>query len=601
MAMTNGSGLDADLAARWLRSVVPSWIYRYLMPALWVAAIAASMASDDQPCSAADPTVCGPDATFSVAMVVCFGSLVLWWWLPRLAALSGVLFALLDLRYDDVAGARFAWAGYATVCLVVLAALTVSRRRQRALTAGLRRIPVIVRAATPSTFTLPLGVAGVLVIVGVAALGVMRWQEQREDVHLGRAVLQSAVVEAVDDQGDLKLRLSDGSRRTVSPLDQYAVGTEIQVLVDAADPHWVRLPAELADYTPWYTVAGGAWVLALLLAAREIRHRRALPPRSWTAPGLPVRIAPDVSSAFAILPADGSERVVGFLMVDLDDEEADGRLLAAFDALGEEAEEVPRPARKEWEKVLRRYEGEALLVGELVEGEWPTVVLGDTVMRPSGPFRAPRQKPWAIFGRGGSEERDGLPVGATADDRAEDDEPVVEAARDIPTLPWRLPLEHVPWWSRVLLVGPFVVVPVLIWWLWSEPLDWWGASTATLIGFSVLRFTAARVFYRVEVSTDDVRVRTGAFEESISWQQVNAVDLGEDSVVLGTGEDWLEIGGIAEGRAAEVAAVLEALRLRARHGLPASPSRRRVGPSISILAAYLVVCGALLVTLRGGV
>jgi hypothetical protein len=378
------------------------------------------------------------------------------------------------------------------------------------------------------------------------------------------------------------------------------MSTDIQVLLDPADPHWVRLPAEMADYTPWYTVAGGAWVLALLLVARETRHRRALPRRSWTAPGLPVRIAPDSSSAFAIQPVDGSDRVVGFLMVDLDDEEADGRLLAAFDALGEEAEQMPRTARKEWEKVLRRYEGEAVLVGELVEGEWPTVVLGDTVMRPSGPFRAPRQKPWAIFGGRGFEERDGLPVRAAADDRAED-EPVVEAASDIPTLPWRLPLEQVPWWSRVLLVGPFVVVPVLIWSLWSEPLDWWGALTASLIGFSVLRFTAARVFYRVVVSADDVRIRTGVFKESVSWQDVTVVDVGENSVVLGTGEDWLEIGGIADGRAAEVAALLEALRLRARYGVPASPSRRRLGPSVPILAAYLVVCGALLVTLRWGV
>ena len=153
----------------------------------------------------------------------------------------------------------------------------------------------------------------------------------------------------------------------------------------------------------------------------------------------------------------------------------------------------------------------------------------------------------------------------------------------------------------MLLVGPFVVVPVLIWWLWSEPLDWWGALMSTLIGSSVLRFMAARVFYRVVVSADDVRIRTGAFEESVSWQNVNVVDVGEDSVVLGTGEDWHEIGGIAEGRAAEVAAVLEALRLRARHGLLASPSRRRLGPSIPILAAYLAVCGALLVTLRWGV
>ena len=101
------------------------------------------------------------------------------------------------------------------------------------------------------------------------------------------------------------LEMADGSTRTVSVIDHYETGAQIPVLVDPADRDWIRLRTEPADYTPWYTVAGGAWALAILLLLRDIRRRRARPRQAWAAEALPVRIDADASAGFAVRSTDG--------------------------------------------------------------------------------------------------------------------------------------------------------------------------------------------------------------------------------------------------------------------------------------------------------
>ena len=45
-----------------------------------------------------------------------------------------------------------------------------------------------------------------------------------------------------------------------------------------------------------------------------------------------------------------------------------------------------------------------MLVGELAEGSWPTVMIGDTPLRPIAPLHGPRRTPWSV------ERADRLPL-----------------------------------------------------------------------------------------------------------------------------------------------------------------------------------------------
>ncbi|MET7277609.1 hypothetical protein ABZS29_05185 [Kribbella sp. NPDC005582] len=574
--------MTREIAARWLRAVVPSWLYRWLLPAGWLAAVVASAIAEPA-CSLEHP--CGPDRVFSLVMIVCFASLVLWWWQPILAASAGVLFLAFDLQYDDGEAARTAWTLYGAVCAAMLVWLLASRRRQRRLVGGVARRPVSIPAAERVGVTARILVAGALVVVGVAALFVMRWQDQREDAHLRRAVEQTAVVDRVTDDGDAVLKLPNGWTHTTTMTDPPDVGASVPVLVDPADPDWLRPRAELADNTWWYTVGGGAWVLALLFVVRDLQLRRARPRRSWTGQGLPVQLEPDASMAFAVRSADGAV-LLGFVDLELDDDERDAELAAAFDVLDEEEEEAPARLRREWEGTLRQYRGEALLVGELAEGSWPTFVLGEQVLRSTGPLRAPRNALWR------TESVEGLPDQPTV--HAERAEPEIEAAQELPDLPWEVPLQPGEWWERPAWVAALVLTPVAAWVLpiWLD--DKFAGIAAAVLGVNLVHFAGSQVFYRVIATTSEVWIRSGWFERSVPWRSVRAVDVTEDRLDLETGEDWSVVGGIAADEIQGAARVFEALRLRSHDGLAAATASRRVAPILLIDGVLAAVCAAVL-------
>ncbi|TDO50340.1 hypothetical protein EV651_12024 [Kribbella sp. VKM Ac-2571] len=582
--------MTGALAARWARTVVPSWTYRWLLPVLWLGAILASTIGDTSNCSVEVPTTCGPDRTFSLAMIACFASLALLWWQPIVAALAGVVFMALDLRYDNVASARVAWTVYGVLCAVLLIWIVTSRLRQRSLAGRLQREQVHVPAAARIGVTSRLLVAVALVLVGAAAFGLMNWQDSREEAHLRRAVEQTAIAKGMNDDGDLTLQLPDGSSRTVSVAGDYDTGEQIAVLVDPADSHWIRLRAELADYTFWYTVAGGAWLLALLFLLRDLRLRRARPRRSWSGPAMPVRIDPHISGAFAVRSADGTV-LLGLLDADLDDEESDLRLLEAFSVLDEEEQAgAPAKLRREWAQTLMRYRGDALLVGDLAEGSWPTLLLGSQALRPVSPFRAFRKLPWH------DETASSLP---TDFEPAEDapSAPPVEPAREVPTLPWEVPLRARSWWSLPALIGVLVVGPVAVGTFASWG-DWYAAVLATGIGAQLVHSLGSRALFRVTATATDLWIRTGWLERRLSWRAVDSVEVEEDGLSLDAGDEWHVVGGIADKELANVAAVFETLRLRSHTGLPEEPIARRPSPVLLINAVYVAVCVLILVLAR---
>jgi hypothetical protein len=577
-----------------MTAVIPSWLYRWLMPVVWLAAIIVSVASDTGAlCSADDPSICGPDRTFSLAMIACFASLVLLWWQPTVAAASGVLFLVIDLQYDDVAGARVAWTVYGALCVALLVATAISRRAQRSASADLPRRQVMVPAAAPVRVSGRLLVAGALVLVGAGALGIMHWQDQREAVHVRRAIEQTGLVETMKDDGDLVLRMPDGSKRTVTMLDDYDTGASIPVLLDPADHGWIRPRAEPADYTGWYTVAGGAWALAILLVARDLRLRRARPRRAWTEQGLPVRIEPDSSTAFAIRSTDDAV-LLGFLVAEVDDEETDARLFDAFDVLDDEtSDQAPAALKREWEQTLGRYRGDALLVGDLVEGSWPSIVIGDQVLRPVAPFRAPRRLPWRAESVSGSLR----PVDSTAVRNSSPSKRTVEPALELPTLPWEVPLQSRPWWDRPALVAVLIVAPIAVGTLavWGE---WVAAIGVGLLGGNVIHFVGGRTFYRVIATATEVRIRAGWFERALAWRSVDSVEVDKDRLNLEAGDDWHVVGGVEENQVARTAAVFETLRLRGNTGVPTEIASRRPAPVLALDCGYLLVCALILVLAR---
>ena len=113
-------------------------------------------------------------------------------------------------------------------------------------------------------------------------------------------------------------------------------------------------------------------------------------------------------------------------------------------------------------------------------------------------------------------------------------------------------------------------------------------------GGYLIRYLNEHIFYRVVASATELRVRAGWFDRVQPWQSVDSVEFSGDRVTVRSGGEWHVIGGLAPGQASQVAAVLEALRVRARHGLPTPQTRRRPTPFLVTEGLYLVVCVVLL-------
>ena len=165
----------------------------------------------------------------------------------------------------------------------------------------------------------------------------------------------------------------------------------------------------------------------------------------------------------------------------------------------------------------------------------------------------------------------------------------------LPALPWRVPLDRAPWWAWALFVLPFVAVPVLNSWLWMGARDFLAVGLFTLIGASVVRVAGGVVLYKVEITQATLKARTSLLVRSLAWQDVDRVEVVDDSVVLGSGRDENEINGISKGRTDEVAGVIEAAR-DAAADQPVRRSRPRPGLGVLLVLIYLVLSvGAFLI------
>ncbi|MEV0290568.1 hypothetical protein AB0H36_41110 [Kribbella sp. NPDC050820] len=166
-----------------------------------------------------------------------------------------------------------------------------------------------------------------------------------------------------------------------------------------------------------------------------------------------------------------------------------------------------------------------------------------------------------------------------ASEQAPEQAPEQGAVR-VPELPWRVPLDPAPWWAWALFVTPFVAVPALNSWLWMGARDMLAVGLLTIIGASVVRVAGGVVLYRVMLTPTGLKARTSMLIRSVSWQDVDRIEVGDDNVVLVRGPDESEINGIPKDRTAYVGAVIQAIRAEAANH---PPRRHRPRPGIGTL------------------
>ncbi len=126
---------------------------------------------------------------------------------------------------------------------------------------------------------------------------------------------------------------------------------------------------------------------------------------------------------------------------------------------------------------------------------------------------------------------------------------------------------------------------------WGE---WPAALATTLVAGGLVHYLSSNVFYRVIATAVELRIRADYLEHALPWQVVDSVEAEEEGVSCAVGDEWHLIGGVPEGRRAEVVGVFEALRLRSRTGLPHAGGRKAIAPTALIEIGYGLVCVAIL-------
>ena len=424
-------------AGRWLRAGLPRWVTSIALTSLWGLAFLVAAISDTRSCTPQDPSVCGADPNFAVWFVVLMATPVLLLWMPVLGCLAGVCFALADLRYDDVTGARWAFGVHGALCALVAVRLLRGAAEQRRIAAAVARgarVDAGSIAGLPEADGYYLGprgllVAGALVLAGTGVLAWYGHQVADERAHLQRAVRAPArIVEVRPDESiTIAVRTPAAGTReyrlgVYDSTDPYPLHSSAPVLLDPQDPAWVRLVAEPRDSTLWLSVGAGCYLLALLWLLHRWRLRRGRAALlSGEHPVLRVRVSPDDDGSAIIRPALGgtatqdAERPIASMAVfeippesadedgptgegpwdedgptgegPWDEEGWDHETQTAFGRVwrGEEEPGEAEPFRSAADRVE-----DAVLIGSLADREIVMLMTAEAVLLPSGRLRAGR-------------------------------------------------------------------------------------------------------------------------------------------------------------------------------------------------------------------
>lgn len=509
------SGFTDERVRAWVAATPLRWL-RWVLLCVWVAAFVVSTIGDTEPCSTADLTVCGPDMTFSVAIVLCFASAVLLWWRPFVAVACAVAFAIADLVWDTVRPANVAWCvvAVAFVAYAVHVRSRLARQRAIAREASVPLPPWPAGPQRPLQLDGPhrLMATGAVALVLVACGAVYGYERAvgLDNVHASRAqVVEAVVLSDEDADGNQKVRIErhpEGFPAEVKVMfmEVPEVGDGVTLRIDPRDPSWTHPIAEPPDRTWWATIGVGALLLAALLAERllAVRVRRRTLEGQHHAAGVPVRVFTD-GLDFVGLVATDSTRGLGEFPLD---------------------EQVLRLATPESRRVAAPTE--AFLVGDVRDRGWAALATSAGLRLPLGPLVA-------------------LPEGAEVDmdsfDRDPEDPHDWSEPVPMGTIPASLPvvIEAPLWLKAAGLVAAIAAVSVGTWLLWDAEV---GVSGIGVVGgaATALHWGLEQLAHRVTVTAEGfsmtsvfsrVRSEMGAVREVRVDQDVALVVFNDESLL----------------------------------------------------------------------
>ena len=388
--------------------MLPWWVARLVLVAGWIVAVFVAIARDMPTCTPQDPSVCGPDVRFAWAAVALLATPVLLWWLPLAGCAAGVLFAVLDLRYDDVPAARVAFGVHGLLCLTAAGWLILARRRQVAVVA---EVAGVVRLNAALAERLQDGLSGwgprtlVAVLSIFAGIGCVGWYDHQADKaakHMSAAVRVNALVLAADsDHSVIEVAVPPSAASTrIDVLEPapYHAGQLVPVLVDRAGTEpWVRLVAEPDDVTGWLAAGLGAFALAGVLLVREQRmrsaRRRLL---GGPLPAVELTTEPDDEGRATLQAGTGADRLLlGVVPVVTTPTE-----LTAIKTVEYDERWTPGPTgdfAQDWRSASTSGPDgprAVTVAGDLRHGGWVLLITDDVVMVPEAPVRTPQRLPW---------------------------------------------------------------------------------------------------------------------------------------------------------------------------------------------------------------
>jgi hypothetical protein len=558
--------LDGLRIGRWTAAAVPWWVPRLVLVVGWVIAFVVAVAGDTTSCKALDPGVCGPDVTFAVAIVVLFATPILLWWLPLVGCGAGLLFAVLDLIYDDVPAAKMAFGVHGLLCLAVAAWLVAARRRQAAVVAevaGTVRLEAALAGRLQDSFPGWGGrtlAAVVLVIAGTGGLGWYDHRAARVAEHESAAVRMDAVIRSADNaDGVVVVEVPQPAR--VDVLDSYEAGQLVPVLVDGS---WVRLVAEPEDVTPWLSAGLGAFGLAGLLLVREQRmrsaRRRLL---SGPLPAVELTAEPDdqgravLHGGMALVPVVASPTQLTRPHLTGEDVDWDEGWTA------EEAEDFGR----DWRGGSRRDEPQTVTVaGDLRDGGWVLLITDSLVLLPEAPVRTPRHRPEV------AKALPGEPLPPTN-------------PGDLPELPVVLrPRPRDRALGALSLLG-FAAGPAVV--LTGLPDGWWQTIIVLWLG-GVLTYEGwGRLNARVRLTRRGLVVHDRMRVHHVPWQRLHGVRRDDKGLWLAWDPDHTtQVSGVTD----HWGAVMIRLRdLSLAAGDPGGQVTNRLGGGLVVGLAYTLV------------
>ena len=516
--------LDGAHIDRWTAAAVPWWASRLVLTAGWAVAVLVAAIGDTTSCTPSDPAACGPDVTFAVAIVVLLATPILLWWLPLAGCWAGMVFAVLDLIFDDVSAANVAFAVHGLLCLAVAAWLVTARRRQRTIVAQVAGTICLdaaltgrLRAGCPGWGGRTL--AAVVLLIG--GIGGLAWYGHRADQvaeHESAAVRIDALVRSADTEGVIVVDVGQPVR--VGVVGSYRAGQVVPVLVDGP---WIRPVAEPEDVTGWLSAGLGALGLAGLLLFREQRmrsaRRRLL---RGPLPAVELTAEPDdlgravLHDGMALVPVVASPT----------------RLTRPY-LTGEEVDWADGWPAEEGEDFGELWRGDGhknqphtvTVAGDLRDGGWVLLITDSVVLLPTAPVRKPRHRPEARTLPGGS-----LPP---ADPSDPPELPVIVRPRRR---------------DRVLgalsLLG-FVAGPAAV--LTGLPDGWWQTLVVLWLG-GVLTYDGwGRLTARVKLTRGELVIHDRMRVHHVPWQRLHGVRRDDKGLWLAWDPDIaVHVRGVAD-------------------------------------------------------